>query len=286
MSDPQTTSAIPGKTKKRGGLFRSARAQCGLLYAVLTILVTALFVVSLIPKKYSLLLGQVPNVTITATKDVVDEITTETRRTEAANRVQPVTVYSDEVKPRVMTKLDQIYSQLAAVRQFSGTLEKEQGNDYSREELQYAASLLTVMVMNEHQLRTLMNASQEDFDALCESMYSMTDLWMNTHFTSEQLEEVIRGITSTMGTKFDTALVQNVALPVLRECIEPNMVLNEAETEKAYKVFNGKSFSYLAKSQMSDVSITPDDVMFFTSSAWFGKLHPWLINESSNTQNV
>ena len=233
MSDPQTTSAIPGKTKKRGGLFRSARAQCGLLYAVLTILVTALFVVSLIPKKYSLLLGQVPNVTITATKDVVDEITTETRRTEAANRVQPVTVYSDEVKPRVMTKLDQIYSQLAAVRQFSGTLEKEQGNDYSREELQYAASLLTVMVMNEHQLRTLMNASQEDFDALCESMYSMTDLWMNTHFTSEQLEEVIRGITSTMGTKFDTALVQNVALPVLRECIEPNMVLNEAETEKA-----------------------------------------------------
>ena len=61
----------------------------------------------------------------------------------------------------------------------------------------------------------------------------------------------------------------------------------EAETEKAYKVFNGKNFSYLAKSQMSDVSITPDDVMTFTSSAWFGRLHPWLTNvENSDTSEV
>lgn len=56
----------------------------------------------------------------------------------------------------------------------------------------------------------------------------------------------------------------------------------EAETEKAYKVFNGKSFSYLAKSQMSDVSITPDDVMTFTSSAWFGRLHPWLTTDGTS----
>ena len=61
----------------------------------------------------------------------------------------------------------------------------------------------------------------------------------------------------------------------------------EAETEKAYKVFNGKSFSYLAKSQMFDVSITPDDVMIFTSSAWFGRLHPWLTTvETSDTSEV
>lgn len=56
----------------------------------------------------------------------------------------------------------------------------------------------------------------------------------------------------------------------------------EAETEKAYKVFNGKSFSYLAKSQMSNVSITPGDVMTFTSSAWFGRLHPWLFNNGTS----
>ena len=38
---------------------------------------------------------------------------------------------------------------------------------------------------------------------------------------------------------------------------------------------------------MSDVSITPDDVMTFTSSAWFGRLHPWLTNvETSDTSEV
>ena len=49
----------------------------------------------------------------------------------------------------------------------------------------------------------------------------------------------------------------------------------EAETEKAYKVFNGKVYCYLAKSQMEDVDIA-GGVMTFTSSEWFGNLHPWL----------
>ena len=55
----------------------------------------------------------------------------------------------------------------------------------------------------------------------------------------------------------------------------------EAETEKAYKVFNGKSFSYLAKSQMSNVSIS-GGIMTFTSSEWFGNLHPWLTKTAIN----
>ena len=56
----------------------------------------------------------------------------------------------------------------------------------------------------------------------------------------------------------------------------------EAETEKAYKVWNGKSYSWLAKSMMLNVSIS-SDAMTFNSSKWFGKLHPWLVRtESTN----
>jgi len=49
----------------------------------------------------------------------------------------------------------------------------------------------------------------------------------------------------------------------------------KGETERAYKVWNGKSFSYLAKSQMKDVNIV-DDIMYFKASAWFLKIHPWI----------
>ena len=56
----------------------------------------------------------------------------------------------------------------------------------------------------------------------------------------------------------------------------------EGDTGKAYKVWNGKSYSYLAKSQMHDVTIS-GDVMTFTTSEWFRTVHPWLIiNETSN----
>ena len=62
----------------------------------------------------------------------------------------------------------------------------------------------------------------------------------------------------------------------------------EGETPKAYKVRNDKgTISYLAKSQMSNVSIS-GDVMTFTSTDWFHGVHPWLVkvNNTSDTQNV
>ena len=50
----------------------------------------------------------------------------------------------------------------------------------------------------------------------------------------------------------------------------------EAETEKAYKVWNGKVYCWLAKSQMKNVTITWES-MTFTTSEWFAGLHPWLV---------
>lgn len=57
----------------------------------------------------------------------------------------------------------------------------------------------------------------------------------------------------------------------------------EGDTGKSYKVWNGRSYSYLAKSQMNDVTIA-GDVMTFTTSTWFReKIHPWLeITETVN----
>lgn len=47
------------------------------------------------------------------------------------------------------------------------------------------------------------------------------------------------------------------------------------ETPKAYKVWNGKSYSYLAKSQMKNVRIAHGTMTFFADE-WFVGIHPWL----------
>lgn len=234
MSDPQTAGSVSGKKKKqRKGISLSQRGKCALLYAALTVFLVVVFVVSLIPQKYHLSLGQLSPVTIIATKSVEDTITTEAQRSEEAKKVQPVTVYSEEVKPRVLSRFDAIFSELRAVRQFRDTLEKPSGDAYTRDELRYAASMLTLMVMTDFQLTTLMNTSQESFDSLYNNMYTVIDNSMNLRFTSAQRENTIQQISQIIGYKFDAVLMQNVAIPVLWECIEPNMIIDEKATEEA-----------------------------------------------------
>ena len=63
MSDPQTNPSLSGRRKRRGGrMSLSAPVRCTLLYVLLTVLIAGIFVVSLIPRKYNLLIGQVPTV--------------------------------------------------------------------------------------------------------------------------------------------------------------------------------------------------------------------------------
>ena len=234
MSDPQAAGSVSGKQKKqRKAISLPQRGKCALLYALLTVFLAVVFVVSLIPQKYHLSLGQVSSVTVIAPKTVEDLITTESQRAEEAKKVEPITVYSEEVKPRVLSRFDAIFSELRAVRQFSDTLEKTSGEAYTREELRYAASMLTLMVMTDFQLTTLMNTGRENFDALYNNMYTVIDNSMNLRFSAAQKDSTIQQISQIIGYKFDAVLMQNVAIPVLWECIEPNIVIDEQATEEA-----------------------------------------------------
>ncbi len=54
-------------------------------------------------------------------------------------------------------------------------------------------------------------------------------------------------------------------------CVAP-----KEEREKCYVVWNGKSDSYLAKSQMQNVTVSAGS-MTFTTTEWYASKHPWLI---------
>lgn len=59
----------------------------------------------------------------------------------------------------------------------------------------------------------------------------------------------------------------------------------EGDTGKAYKVWNGKSYSYLAKSQMHDVTISGDVMTFYTSD-WYAGFHKDWLRLADNTSST
>ena len=76
------------KVRLRAYLRSPAALRLLICLAGVAVLV-CMFEVAIVPVRYNLAVGMVPNVTISASKDVVDEISTEKRRVQAAESVTP-----------------------------------------------------------------------------------------------------------------------------------------------------------------------------------------------------
>lgn len=216
------------------GFLRTSQALRLLICIALIAAMILVFVAAIVPARYDLKVGQVPNVTIAATKDVVDEVTTEQKRVEAAAAVTPTYQYQEGVTESVMSLFDQVFSQLRAVRQYGETLPNRASNRiYSREELDYAGAMLTLITLRDYQLTTLLNTDQESLEELYASLYSAVKNTMSGHVTEGQESEAIQNVSMIVGFRTDTDLLQNVVLPVLKACIQPNMVIDQAATETA-----------------------------------------------------
>ncbi|MBQ8082291.1 MAG: HDIG domain-containing protein, partial [Clostridia bacterium] len=140
--------------------------------------------------------------------------------------------YQEGVTESVLSQFDQIFSQLRVVRQYGETLDSENGQ-YTREELDYAATMLTQITLRDYQLSTLLSTDQASFDELYDSLYSAIKNTMSGNVTEGQESEAIQNISMIVGYRTDTDLLQNIVIPVLRSCIQPNMVIDQEATENA-----------------------------------------------------
>ncbi len=212
---------------------RKEQRRCIFVSVCFAFLTLFIFIISIIPARYDIRVGQVPNVTIAATKDVVDEITTEQLRQIAAASVNPTYRYQEGVTEAVLAQLDQLFSQLRLVRQYGETLPKTDHDGYTQDELEYAQNMLTGINLRAYQLTTLLNANEEDFEALYSSLYSAVRATMDNHVTEGQESEAIHNVSMVVGYTTDADLLQNVAIPLLQSCIQPNMIIDQEATEKA-----------------------------------------------------
>ena len=114
----------------------TSAARSTLWIVIATLILGTIFYAACAPKRYSLTVGSISHQTITATRDVVDEIATEERRKAAANAVEPTYHLAEGVSDEVMTNLGDIFAELRKKRRiqsrFSLTAKSNMRRDWSR----------------------------------------------------------------------------------------------------------------------------------------------------------
>lgn len=202
-----------------------------LVYAVL--LVICFLAIS--PEQYDLSVGDVSPQTITASRDIVDEITTERRRQTASNAVSPVYFKDDTVSDTVMADMDAAFSELRAVRELGAQIRGAWTDDSASltdEDYSQAQTMLTLVKLSNYQLRTVMNTTERDFETLYQSVISATRTALVSTITEGQINDAINNIQQIVAYNTRTDLWYNVAIPTLRACLQPNMLIDQQATEE------------------------------------------------------
>jgi cyclic-di-AMP phosphodiesterase PgpH len=238
---PMKERDLPIKSKRFKLFFTSALHSSLSIKLLIVFLwfvaILILFAYSVTPIRYDLSVGMVPTHTIAASRDIIDTLATQQKREEAASAITPTYFYQEGVTEIVVLKIDQTFAQFRTVKQYSDTL-PQSGSDrkYSPEELAYARAMLTMLTLRDYQLITLLNTSQDALDLLDTSLRAAV---INTMagYISEGLEaEAIASIMQIVGFRTDTSLLQNVALPTLKACIQPNLLIDKTATDAAREI--------------------------------------------------
>ena len=93
---------------------KSVYAKSLLVLLIGTLCLIGIFCAAIVPERYDLRVGSIAHKTIMASKDVVDEVTTEARRQAAANAVEPTYHLKEGASEDVMNNLKDVFEELAA----------------------------------------------------------------------------------------------------------------------------------------------------------------------------
>ncbi|MCR5296619.1 MAG: HDIG domain-containing protein [Clostridiales bacterium] len=251
-TEAKETSAAPEKEGKETtpllarfrAWTRSPSCRCFLLTVGAAVLLFLIFFFVCTPKKYDLKEGAEAHETIVATRDVVDEVRTQERRETAAAKVEVQYKYRN-VTQEVMSSLESAFDELRAIQQYGESLRlsgESRGDLFSVDQIEYAAfNLVDQVPIDGEGIRVLMRTSTSDFDKMVDnvSLALSTKLNMdrdNVKILQEQETVFIDGMLKDFGTYYPEikADLRNIILPiVLKECIQPNWLINQEDTEAA-----------------------------------------------------
>lgn len=239
MANAQTRQKN-GKRRRFGEWLHSSSCICALLILAAFLFILGIFLCVCTPKKYNLTVGAISHVTVDATKDIVDEVSTEEKKNAAADTIEPSYLFQQGVKEEVLSSLASAFQEMRTIQQYGVTLRSGDDNGaaynrpFSEEEIAYALSLTTDMLdLNRTQLTTLMRVDTPVFEDMVSTVTVAVENSLNSRILEGQVSQAILTIQQIVGYKIDISLMQNIIPTVLRTCIKPNMIINEEATEEA-----------------------------------------------------
>ena len=211
----------------------SLRVQQGLFAVVTYVLMLVICLLAVSPEQYDLSVGDVAPKTITASKDIVDEITTERRRQSVGAAVSPVYYKDDTISDIVLADMEAVFTELRAVRELGAQIRQNRDSSITSytEEDYGQARMLTELTLSNYQLRTLMNTTEQDFESLYQSLISATRTTLVSTITEGQINDAISNIQQIVAYNTRTDLWYNIAIPTLRACLRANMLIDQEATE-------------------------------------------------------
>ena len=236
-----------GKRKPRaswesvGRSLRSRAAQCAYVMLGGAMVLCLLFLLAITPQRYDLRVGDISHATITASKDVVDELSTARQREEAAKQVEPSYQFKEGVSAEVMRHLASVLAQINAAQQLGRQVLEQYAPDdpeaqslyvFAEPELESARAMLTQITLADYQLKTLLHATDAQMKDMTENLTSAVENTLNTTIRENYVNESIQYLQQIIGYKTDMDLLQNVVTPILRKVIQPNMIVDQEATQK------------------------------------------------------
>ena len=180
---------------------RSKTAYCVYVLTVCTVVLCAQFLLAITPQRYDLKVGDISPSTITASKDVVDEISTSRQRETAAQKVEPTYVFKENVASEVKQNLSTILAQVNATQQYGfklvdrlypGDTAAQKAHKFTEEELKYARSLLANLSLADYQLKTLLLATTEQIANMRVNLTAAVENALNTTIREGYVNETIQ----------------------------------------------------------------------------------------------
>ena len=233
------SSSDKSTQEKHSGLarwLRSASFKCVMMDIIAFLLILFLFFLICVPKKYSLTVGSISHDTINATKDVIDEVSTQEKKNAAAAQVEPSYRFQQGVKEEVLNALAESFNELRTIQQYGITLRPDNSaafSSFSNEEIDYAIGLLDNISLNRNQLITLLRVDTQQYDDMVSTVTTAVENAMNSSVREGQVNQAIQNILQIVGFKVDISLTQNILPTVLRSCIKPNMIIDQEATDEA-----------------------------------------------------
>lgn len=227
------------KKPRRGfrDLVRNRKAASVLLFVLAYAVVITLCMTSITPERFALSVGDIAKKTITASKDVVDEVTTQQRRDAAASQAAPVYYKDEGVKEIVLADFEKAFEEFSAVQSLGASVVAQReasGEDaeFTQADYDEARALLTMVSLSNYQLNTLMSASADDLKNLYQSLASATRTTLIGTVPEGFENDAINNIQQLIAYNTSSALWWNVAKPLLSTVLQPNMKIDQEATEQ------------------------------------------------------